>query len=197
MDVFYFYVMYAKIGEEFRLIGYFSKEKPLLMVNSNILSCILTVQCYQYQGYGNILIDMAYMLASRDNLIGSPEKPLSDLGYMAFSKYWRYRIFEYLTEHDLNNISVADIVMYTNFTAVDIQQTLRNENVLIPRKTGDFVFYCKENMMEEFLKNAQKMETKGAHRLQDKYLHYYPCVITQMEYQSELENIPCWVKNLG
>ena len=38
---------------------------------------------------------MAYMLASRDNLIGSPEKPLSDLGYVTFDNYWINRIYEY------------------------------------------------------------------------------------------------------
>lgn len=63
---------------------------------------------------------MAYLLASRDNLIGSPEKPLSDLGYMAFSRYWRYRVLEYLTEHEQNSVTIWDIVKHTNFAGVDI-----------------------------------------------------------------------------
>ena len=121
-------MLFARVHREstdFRLAGYFSKEKPLILTQggvptSNILSCILTLPCYQSEGYGTLLIDMSYMLASRDNLIGSPEKPLSDLGYKAFNKYWRYRIMEYLTEHDANTISLADIVQYTGFTALDV-----------------------------------------------------------------------------
>lgn len=90
------------IDNSYHTVGFFSKEKPITLLSFNILSCILTLPCYQGMGYGNILIDMAYMLAARDNLIGSPEKPLSDLGYMAFSKYWKYRILEYITDHEKN-----------------------------------------------------------------------------------------------
>lgn len=142
VDVFYFYVLYArpevdahnqrvKRGEvsekdpgptdtSYHNIGYFSKEKPINLMTHNILSCILTMPCYQGLGYGNVLIDMAYLLAARDNLIGSPEKPLSDLGYMAFSRYWRYRILEYLVEHEANTVTLWDVVRHTNFAAVDV-----------------------------------------------------------------------------
>ncbi|CAL6055708.1 Histone_acetyltransferase [Hexamita inflata] len=196
VDIFNFYVMYAKLGDSYRLVGYFSKEKPLMMPSANILSCILTLPCYQSQGFGSILIDMSYMLASRDNLIGSPEKPLSDLGYMAFSRYWKHRIFEYLTEHDTNSISIADIVKYTNFTALDIQQTMRQENCLFPRKSGDFVFYVKDEQMSKFIESAERQEKK-AWRIQDKYLHYFPCSLLGREYKGDLDRLVVWVKQLG
>lgn len=202
VEIFYFYVLYAKQPDNtYHLIGYFSKEKLLATQQgqvpiNNILSCILTMPCYQSKGYGSILIDMAYLLASRDNLIGSPEKPLSDLGYMAFHKYWKYRISEYLTEHESNQISLADIVQHTNFTAMDIQSTMRMEKMLIPRNTGDFVCYVPREKMEEFFASVVKMEKRHAIRIQEKYLHYYPCVYVQREAKPELDQIVVKVQKL-
>lgn len=34
------------------------------------------------------------MLSTRDNSIGTPEKPLSDLGYIAFKNFWAEKIVE-------------------------------------------------------------------------------------------------------
>lgn len=67
VDVFYFYVLYARSGVDihnqrvrrkevkegegpvdtsYHNIGYFSKEKPINLLSHNILSCILTMPCY-------------------------------------------------------------------------------------------------------------------------------------------------------
>eukprot|EP00703_Trepomonas_sp_PC1_P005549 JAP91057.1 Histone acetyltransferase MYST2 [Trepomonas sp. PC1] len=197
VDIFMFYIMYVKINGSYHMIGYFSKEKQMVTTiqSSNILSCILTVPCYQSKGYGMIQIDMAYLLASRDNLIGSPEKPLSDLGRMAFHRYWKYRIFEYFTQHEQNSISIQDIVQYTNFTAEDIKNCLFEERIIFPRKSSDIVCYISEEKMEEFLKQAERVETKAI-RLQEKYLHYYPDVFVQREFKTEIDNIGVFIKNL-
>lgn len=102
------------------MVGYFSKEKESAE-NYNV-ACILTLPQHQRKGYGKLLIEFSYELSKRELKLGSPEKPLSDLGLLGYKAYWVEIIVELLSDcHD--DISIEEIANRTSITQNDVMWT--------------------------------------------------------------------------
>ena len=102
------------------IIGYFSKEKESAE-NYNV-ACILTLPQHQRHGYGKLLIEFSYELSKIEGKLGSPEKPLSDLGLLGYRSYWAEKIIELLLNTS-DDISIDDIAQKTSITHTDVMNT--------------------------------------------------------------------------
>jgi histone acetyltransferase HTATIP len=117
VDPFMYYCMTVKDEYGCHLIGYFSKEKE--SAEGYNVACILTLPQHQRKGYGRLLIEFSYELSKRENKLGSPEKPLSDLGLLSYKAYWQEKIVALLMESE-DELSVDDIAHKLAFTHGDV-----------------------------------------------------------------------------
>lgn len=105
------------------------KESP----DGNNVACILTLPPYQRRGYGKFLIAFSkwsktvldcdhvwlwnvwrssafsgYELSKLESAVGSPEKPLSDLGKLSYRSYWSWVLLEILRDFR-GTLSIKDL----------------------------------------------------------------------------------------
>lgn len=133
VEPFLFYVAALCDASGFHFVGYFSKQKH--SEEKHNLSCIVTLPCYQERGYGRFLIDFSFLLTRRENVLGSAEKPLSELGLIAYRSYWRTAILEFLyvklrKDGDFRDLSVDEIARATGIEHEDVLQTLNHLEML-------------------------------------------------------------------
>jgi len=148
VDPFLFYVLCEVHDGGHSLVGYFSKEKA--SHEGNNIACILVLPQHQRKGYGKLLIDTAYQITIREGKVGSPEKPLSDLGQLSFRSYWTQVLLQALSAHR-GNLSIGDISSMTAIKTEDIISTLQSLN-LIKFWKGQHVISVSPKIVDEHLR---------------------------------------------
>ncbi|CCC70345.1 hypothetical protein NCAS_0E02750 [Naumovozyma castellii] len=140
VDPFIFYVLTERGKDnKYHLIGYFSKEK-LNSLNYN-LSCILTLPIYQRRGFGHLLMEFSYLLSMREFKSGTPEKPLSDLGLLAYRNFWKIKMATTLVSFKDNlqgktlKLSLNDLSNLTGMITTDVVFGLEQLQVLYKSTT--------------------------------------------------------------
>lgn len=153
VEPFLFYVMTMSDSEGFHTVGYFSKEKNSFL-NYNV-SCILTLPPYQRQGYGRLLIDFSYLLTRVEGKIGSPEKPLSDLGLISYRSYWKDVLLGYLCSRAGTTLSVKDISQEMAIHSYDIVSTLQALGMMKYWK-GKHIILKKQDVLDEYVERVKR-----------------------------------------
>jgi histone acetyltransferase MYST1 len=158
VEPFLFYVMCECGKQGFKVVGYFSKEKNS-PDNYNV-ACILTFPQYQRRGYGRFLIALSYELSKRENKIGSPEKPLSDLGRISYRSYWTTVLLDLLAHHK-RNLAIKDASQMTCIKPEDIISTL-NHLGLIRYCKGQHVISVTPKLIEQHQAKLQSKTDDGS-----------------------------------
>ena len=69
------------------------------------------------------MIEFSYELSKKEGKLGSPEKPLSDLGLLGYRAYWAETIIELLINTPDGELSIDDIAQKTSITHADVMNT--------------------------------------------------------------------------
>ncbi|KAK4180865.1 putative histone acetyltransferase esa-1 [Triangularia setosa] len=157
VDPFLFYVMTTRDERGCHLIGYFSKEKE--STDGYNVACILTLPQYQRKGYGRLLIQFSYELSKIEGKLGSPEKPLSDLGLLSYRQYWSENIIDLLlgfSERD-EKCTIETIAQHLAMTATDVEHTLQALKMQVYHK-GEHKIVLSDKLVEQRAKSRVKQK---------------------------------------
>ena len=169
VDPFLFYVLCERDDRGYHIVGFYSKEKH--SESGYNLACILTLPAYQRKGYGKFLIEFSYELSKLEQKVGSPEKPLSDLGQLSYGSYWSEILLNVLIESGKEHLSIYDLCSITSFKADDTIQTLQKLN-LLKYYSGNYLIYITDEAREKHKKyQARKKNQK---RVDPTKIHWTP-----------------------
>jgi len=150
VDPFLFYVLCEVDEYGAHIVGYFSKEK--VSPDGYNLACILTLPPYQQRGFGKFLMSFSYLLSKAEGKVGSPEKPLSDLGKVSYRSYWSYVLLREIYDAGDEPLTIKALSEKTCITPEDIVSTLTSLDIVRYWK-GQHVVCVSRAAVSRFLSN--------------------------------------------
>ena len=107
--------------------------------------------------------------------VGSPEKPLSDLGQISYRSYWSEVILKTLqASRSCNQLSIMDLSKATSIVAEDVVSTLKYLGILKYIKSTH-VLTAPDSLLADLLTTHEK---KRAPRVNPDLLHWAPVVVS-------------------
>ncbi|EDV21249.1 uncharacterized protein TRIADDRAFT_50853 [Trichoplax adhaerens] len=162
-EPFLFYILTEFDNKGFHTVGYFSKEKE--SSEDYNVACILTLPPYQRKGYGKVLIEFSYVLSKFEGKLGSPEKPLSDLGLLSYRSYWSQAILEILSKYldesngSTPNITINEICDATSMRKEDVISTLQHLD-LIRYYKGQYILTLSKDIIDGHCRSFSKRKVR-------------------------------------
>ncbi|KAF1985038.1 putative histone acetyltransferase [Aulographum hederae CBS 113979] len=175
VDPFLFYCMCVRDTYGCRLVGYFSKEKE--SAEGYNVACILTLPQYQRKGFGRLLIAFSYELSKREGKLGSPEKPLSDLGLLGYRAYWQENIMDLLMEPGRSEANIEDIGQALAMVTTDVTGILVFLN-MIRFDQGQHKIVLTDAVVKQWEKQKEKEKAKGKRTIDPSKLKWKPQIFT-------------------
>ncbi|KAK0388765.1 hypothetical protein NLU13_5008 [Sarocladium strictum] len=173
VDPFLFYVMCTRSDKGFHVVGYFSKEKE--SADGYNVACILTLPQYQRKGYGRLLIQFSYELSRIEGKLGSPEKPLSDLGLLSYRQYWSENIIDVLLGYHERGekVTIEAISTALAMTTQDVEHTLQALKMQIYHKSDHKIV-----IPEKLVQQREKQLKKTRRQIDPEKIQWKPPVFT-------------------
>ena len=177
VDPFLFYVMTSRDEKGFHLVGYFSKEKE--SADGYNVACILTLPQFQRKGYGRLLIQFSYELSKIEGKLGSPEKPLSDLGLLSYRQYWTENLVEILLEYNDQDsrISIETLASTLAMTPTDVESTLQALKMQVYHK-GEHKIVLPTHLIKKHDALKEKFKSKPKRIIDPGRIQWKPPVFT-------------------
>lgn len=125
-----FYALYENHNSSKAFVGYFSKN---LTAIHKSMSCIMILPGYRQRGYSHLLISISYSLIQREQLVASPEEPLSRLGELSFLRFWTNTLMGLIINFDYGNgnlLTFEYLKKNTMFTNKNMLQALCEMGIL-------------------------------------------------------------------
>jgi len=151
------------------------------------LSCIVTLPIYQRKGYGFFLISFSYLLSQRENRLGSPEKPLSDLGLLSYRSYWKTALATALLDILDRGVSVSiqELGKRTGMTDDDVISGLEGLDALV--KDPETGIYAIKVNPEKLIERVELVAKKGYVKVKEELLKWTPYLLGRKEAREMLE----------
>jgi hypothetical protein len=175
VNPFLFYVLTEKDDQGWRFVGYFSKEKE--SDQDYNLACILVFPFIQRSGYGKFLISLSYQLSRIEKKKGTPERPLSDLGFRAYIKWWAEVLVAELRNHANEVLSIEELSDLTYIKEEDIIMTLEKLRILRYETSGNWRLYANASYLDQ----VQATLGPPGRVLRPEKLHWLPRRVRSVE----------------
>lgn len=183
VDPFLFYVLCEYDERGYHIVGYYSKEKE--SESGYNLACILIIPAYQRKGYGKFLIEFSYALSKIECKVGSPEKPLSDLGQLGYNSFWSEVILRLLAnkQESGGQLSIYQICAKTSFKPEDVISTLKRLKLLQYSNGQHVILYTDAARREHEKYERKRLRSKT--RVKEHLIHWSPL---ELEHQRRDKN---------
>ncbi|KAK2952293.1 putative Histone acetyltransferase KAT8 [Blattamonas nauphoetae] len=150
IESFAFFVLCEVDDEGAHIVAAFSKD---LRTSSPFnLSCITTLPPYQRKGYGYFLTSACYALSRFDQIVKTPERPLSDLGIITFLPFWQREVLQVLSRHEDLKFSLKELAEEAFLTPPDVILALRSMNMIQIDNSVLTIHITHEQVLEELAK---------------------------------------------